>query len=357
MIIWSYLLMNNNLHKYKVMGKRYDFSEEDINIMVNMYVNKLDGIYNIAKYFNVDESVVKKRLIKMGVKIAKGSPYSKKYWLERGMKEELIEEHIKTLRPVNIEYWVKNGYTEEEAILQIEGQKMVSLRGCIARFGKEEGTKIWNDRGLKRSEAGKKGSANIEYWINKGYSNEEAKLKRSERQTTFSLDKCIQKYGEEEGKKRFTERQIKWGKSLSSGGKLKISYSKISQELFYKLLEHYDINDRDKIFFGSHNKEFTLEKENGGLWLYDFTDLKNKKIIEYNGDDYHGNPNKYKSTDYPHPFRKKITAQQMWSNDEEKKRIASINGFEVMVIWDSDYRWGNKENIINKCLEFLNKKW
>jgi hypothetical protein len=28
----------------------------------------------------------------------------------------------------------------------------------------------------------------------------------------------------------------------------------------------------------------------------------------------------------------------------------------VLVIWDSEYRWGNKQEIINKCAAFLNKK-
>jgi hypothetical protein len=338
------------------MGKIYNFSDDEINQMVKMYVDDFEAVYNIAKMFNVDQSVITSRLKKMRVTLAKGSAYSKKYWLERGMKEELIEEYIKTLRPCNLEYWVKKGYTKEDGILQIEGQKLVSLRGCIARFGKEEGIKTWTERETKRSEAGKKGSTNLEYWINKGYTEDEAILKRSERQSTFSLEKCITKYGEEEGKKRFTERQHKWGKSLSSGGNLKIGYSKISQELFYKLLETYDISIRNNILFGSHNKEFTLEKEDGGVWLYDFTDIKNKKIIEYNGDMYHGNPKKYKANDNPHPFRKNITAQEMWDNDKEKIRIANIGEYEVLVIWDSEYRWGNKEEIIKKCLGFLNKK-
>ena len=137
---------------------------------------------------------------------------------------------------------------------------------------------------------------------------------------------------------------------------MKIGYSKISQELFYKLLETYNITKRDKIYFGSHNGEYKLEKEKGGLWLYDFTDTINKKIIEFNGDMYHGNPRKYKASDTPHPFRKNITAQEMWNNDKEKTRIANVNGFEVLTIWDSEYRWGNKKEIINKCIKFLNNK-
>ncbi len=338
------------------MGKRKEFTEEEINTMLKLYNEKFESTNNIGLAFDVDPSVIVSRLKKMGVIIPKGSPYSKQYWLERGLEENKIENHIRKLRPVNIEYWLNKGYSKEEAILQIEGQKLVSLRGCVARFGEEEGVKIWKERENKRSEAGKKGSTNLQYWLNKGYSEQEAIIKRKEKQTTFSLDICIQKYGEEEGKKRFTERQNKWNKSLSTGGKLKIGYSKISQELFYKLLENYGVYDRDEVYFATHNKEYRLQKEDGGIWLYDFTDLKNKKIIEFNGDMYHGNPNKYKADDYPHPFRKNITAQDMWDKDKQKKLLAEQNGFEVLVIWDSEYRWGVKEKIINKCIAFLNKK-
>ena len=47
----------------------------------------------------------------------------------------------------------------------------------------------------------------IKYWVNKGYSEDEAKQKVSERQRTFTLEKCIEKYGEVEGVKRFEKRQ------------------------------------------------------------------------------------------------------------------------------------------------------
>ena len=43
---------------------------------------------------------------------------------------------------------------------------------------------------------------------------EQAKNALAERQRTFTLEKCISKYGEEEGLRRFSERQQKWLKSL-----------------------------------------------------------------------------------------------------------------------------------------------
>jgi hypothetical protein len=135
-----------------------------------------------------------------------------------------------------------------------------------------------------------------------------------------------------------------------------IGYSKISQDLFYKILEIYDISDKDKVYFATHNSEFKLGKKEGGVWLYDFTDIKNKKIIEFHGDMFHGNPNKYKPSDYPHPFRKNVTAQEMWGKDKRKYDVAIGEGFEVLVIWDSEYRWGNKQEVINKCVKFLQNK-
>ena len=65
------------------MGKVYKFTEEEINQMVKMYVKDFVSTNDIAKFFNVDPSVIVARLNKIGVKIAKGSAYSKEYWLER----------------------------------------------------------------------------------------------------------------------------------------------------------------------------------------------------------------------------------------------------------------------------------
>lgn len=56
----------------------------------------------------------------------------------------------------------------------------------------------------------------IEFYLNKGFSLEVAKLKLRERQATFSLEKCILKHGLEDGVKLFNERQKKWLNTLSN---------------------------------------------------------------------------------------------------------------------------------------------
>jgi|688.fasta_scaffold00011_111 hypothetical protein len=334
------------------MGNKKQFTELEIKDMIKMYTEDFESTKNIGLKYGVDREVIINRLKMNNVKIPKSSPYSEKYWLDRGLPEDKILEHIKTLRPVNKEHWIKKGYSESEAILQIEGQKLVSLRGCIARFGEIEGKQIWDSRMEKRSENGKLGSANLEYWLNKGYSNEEAVKLRSERQNTFSLEKCLKKHGEENGRKIFVQRQNNWQKSLYKNGKLKSGYSEVSQELFLKLIENIEVNELNYFLFAKKGGEFVLNNSNG-FYRYDFTDLKNKKIIEYNGDVYHANPEIYNETDTPNPFRKYLSAQEIWEKDGNKKNIANEHGFELLVVWDSEYK-KNKESVINKCKNFLN---
>jgi hypothetical protein len=193
-----------------------------------------------------------------------------------------------------------------------------------------------------------------EYWLKKGFNLEEAKLKVSERQKTFTLDLCIEKYGGEEGKKIYIDRQNRWQKSLMEGGNLKAGYSEISQELFYSILEYYPKSENlKKVYFSTKNSEYFISLKGGSFNVYDFTDLNKKKMIEYNGDLYHGNPLIYDKLDTPNPFRKYITAEEMWNKDSEKIRIANENGFEVLTIWDSEYK-KDKEVTLQKCLTFLN---
>lgn len=335
------------------MGLKYNFTQSEIDDMITLYTKEIKSIVFIAKKYKVDTSVISKRLTDNNVKIPKKSAYSKEYWMERGLTEEEAHLKVKTLKPCLIEYWTNKGLTEDEAKLKTELHLMNTERAYIIKYGNEEGVKKFKK--LKKSQ-GLNSKRRVEYWINKGYSREEAEEKVSESQSTFSLKKCIEKYGEEEGKRIFTDRQNRWQDSLTNNGNLKRGFSKISQDLFYTLLNYYDNNEKKDIKFWSHNNEFKIDKENGGIFLYDFTDLRNKKIIEYNGDMYHANPKKYKKDDTPHPFRKDLKSHQIWEADRQKIFEANKEGYEVLVIWDSDFRWGGKNKVLNKCLKFLNKK-
>jgi len=193
----------------------------------------------------------------------------------------------------------------------------------------------------------------LDYWLDKGYCESDALKKLKERQTTFTLEKCTKMHGEDKGKEIYNNRQQKWQKSLLDNGNLKCGYSEVSQILFYEILKYYNINDMKDIYFATKNKEYYICKGKGEFYQYDFVDLKNKKIIEYNGDKYHANPNLYECNDTPHPFRKNITSQDIWDKDKRKKEAAEENGFEVLIIWDSEYK-NQKINTLEKCKKYLN---
>lgn len=194
----------------------------------------------------------------------------------------------------------------------------------------------------------------LEYYIDKGYSVEESGKMLYNRQVTFSKDICVEKYGKEEGLKIWVDRQERWQKSLLNNGNIKCGYSKISQELFNEIIKYYIIEDIPYVYYAIKNKEYYISRKNFGFFSYDFTDSNKMKIIEYNGDKYHANPDIFDSNDYPHPYYKEKgpTANDIWKKDKLKIDLAKNEGFDVLVIWDSEYR-KDKNKTIEKCLNFL----
>lgn len=333
------------------MGKVYNYNEEQIKDIVNLYVTEMKSTRDISKKYNVDNSVIVKRLRDNNVEVVKGSAFGVDYWVKRGLSEEESKRKVKEMKPNLIEYWLSRGFSFDESRLKTELHLMNTERAFIVKYGEEEGSKLFREKKVKEGKLHSPRS--VEYWLNKGFSFEETKEIISKNQNTFSLEKCIEKHGEERGLQIFTERQNKWQESLLNNGNMKLGYSKISQELFYSILETYDLGYRDKIKFATHNGEFKIDNPNGGVYLYDFIDVVGKKIIEYNGDMYHANPKKYKKTDTPHPYRKTKTSLDIWESDKKKLDTVKNNGYEVLIIWDSEFRWGNKEKVVKKCLKFL----
>ena len=313
--------------------------------------------------------------------ISKKEQYIKKYGEELGIKK-MYEDH-----PLHIEHWIKQGYSNEEAKnkiseIQKNNSKKVKKYGILTKsylksknidpdkfmkersircieyylkrgYSKEEGEKII--RKIQSNYASRvknhRSNRQIQYWLDKGYSEQDAKEIISKLQNTFSKEKCIEKYGEIEGLKVFKERQQKWQKTLHDNHTIKCGYSKVSQELFKILLRYYNKNDRINILYATKNREFCIN-DNSVNYLYDFTDLKNKKIIEFQGDLYHANPKLYTNENYINPYDPNKTAEFIWNKDLNKKQIAEKYGFNVEYVWEYDYRI-NKEEIINKCKHFL----
>ena len=255
---------------------------------------------------------------------------NKKYLVDK-FGEEYVIDFYRKRSIFCIEYWIDKGFTYDESVRKISEIQKKNNTLAKKKFKREYNTKC------------------IEYWVKKGYSENEAKEIISKNQSTFSLSKCIAKYGEEDGIKIWKERQKKWQIKLHLNNNLHVGYSKISQELF-SLLESKS-NRKEYIFYGSKNNEYSIN-DNGKNYMYDFCDLDKRKIIEFNGDIYHGNPEIFKETDMPNPFKKGKTCKELWEYDNTKKNVANRNSFELLTVWEKDYRL-HKNDEINKCLKFL----
>lgn len=128
------------------------------------------------------------------------------------IKFKMIYTDFKTLLDINygclsmfmIDFWTFRGWSEQEAKEKISKLQKQIYKRCEDKFSPGE---LFNIRGSGQR---------IEKYLKQGFSLEESKQLLKERQTTFSLKKCIEKYGDVEGQRVFNERQFKWQETLNS---------------------------------------------------------------------------------------------------------------------------------------------
>jgi len=199
----------------------------------------------------------------------------------------------------------------------------------------------------------------IDYYL-KRYTDDidEAKEMLRNRQITFSLDICIEKYGKEKGYVVWKERQNKWLDSLdkkSDKEKAEINkkkmpkwngYSKISQELFWKLfnLIKKDFNgiyfatlDKNKCLDSSkYNNEYMIKRSDNKYAFLDFYIKDINKAIEFDGDYWHGEKRGNQERDMI-----------------RENSIIDLNpDMQILHIKERDYK-DNPDKEIKRCLRFI----
>lgn len=232
----------------------------------------------------------KRKNAKKGIK-----PNQKKYWLNLGYNEsdaltkQSNEQRKRSKRCV--EYWTSRGYSDDEARERISKyQNNNSLDKFIERYGKEYGTKKY-DLWINKQKINSKRC--IEYWINEGYSINEAQIKVSEFQS---------KYG-------------------SSG--------------FNKLLKNRKSTIETDFADYLKSKVFNVETD----MMIDkfFPDIViGNLIVEVYGDFWHMNPLMYKSQDI-HKI-KKVNAYEIWNKDQKRVQRLIDLGYDVLIVWESELK-------------------
>ena len=229
----------------------------------------------------------------------------------------------------------------------LEYIKKVALteNNFIEKYGEEIGKERWNNyinkqrnrfNSQERSEYFKK--IKQEIWYIEKYGEEIGKEKYKQirkAQDRRSYEYFLNKYKNEEiAKKKYDESCNNARNSMT-----KMYYSKISQELFKKILKI--LNDKKEIFFAENNGEIKIENN-----YFDFK-YKNK-IIEYNGDYWHANPSLYKEDEIIHGK----LVKDIWEEDNKKLKLLREYKYEILVIWDMDYK-NNSGKVLLDCLNFL----
>ena len=336
----SFDLLNNRINRIKQLGKSFKgisqkqklidkYGEERANELL-----KERSCLNINFYLKRGYTEAEAKNLISNLQKSNSAKVKHHYGLTKEMIANLgydVDLYLKQKSCWSKEYYKKRYYTEEEALNKIKEYQSYN-------------SNLISDE-VKRSRS----IRCKEHWIKLGYNEEESQKIISRYQTTFSKEICINKYGIEKGLEIFKKRQEKWQLTLHKTNKIHCGYSKISQDLFNELIKHTN----NEIYYGSLNREYTIyNKENKHVYAFDFTDLTNKKIIEFQGDIYHANPNLFSEDDKPSPWNN-LTSKELWERDEYKKQVALNNNFDLIQIWESDFR-NNKEKTIKKCLKFLN---
>lgn len=180
-------------------------------------------------------------------------------------------------------------------------------------------------------------NAEVAYYTKKGHTEEEAKVLISERQRTFTLEKCIEKHGEEQGRIIWQERQEKWIDSMKKSG-LHSGYSDVSKKLFDEISKSFP-----NLSYGENEKIIR-----GKTRSYSADAVLGKKIIEFYGNYWHANPKMYTEN---HNIRGHV-AKDIWNRDAIREQELKDLGYDVLVIWEKDFT-ENPTETIDKIKNFL----
>ena len=225
------------------------------------------------------------------------------------------------------QYWVQKGMSESDAKLKVSDIQKKNSQKRMAVYSLEQSY-------LHKS-----------YWINrKGLTEEEAIKKISEIQAGYSAksSKFKGKVKTEEEKRRISQSvkkhiavvgPMKW---VSHIGEFTNGRSKIEIEFYNYIKKHINSNVLANIVIN----DFIVDV------------VYKNKIIEFYGDYWHANPKIYNSDSilsYGRGLTK--TAKEVWDKDNNRLETLKRNGYDTLIIWERDWKT-DKLNCIEKIKNY-----
>lgn len=231
----------------------------------------------------------------------------------------------------------KYGWSDDD-FNEFNKSRAVTIENLIRRHGEEKGNIIWKQYCERQAYAGN------------------------------SLEYFIEKYGEEEGQRRYVELNDKKRHNIENYTrlygddaeiKLEEYFSNTFQNRYFTSAPHIEflnllhnrLSATWKYHDAIHDKEFVVyDAENKKVFMYDFV-ITNpfKACIEFNGDYYHCNPKIYSENFI---IRTGATSKEVWDSDAMKLNAIQSRGFKTLIIWESDFN-ANKTQSINEVMNWL----
>jgi hypothetical protein len=310
---------------------------DDVCVYINKYIYK-DGIIDMK---NIND-VLNQILSNFKEKKIRETVFKKS--LSDLLKDKFGETSCKK---INKNYWRIRGYSNVEQEEHVSREQASRTQKKTAESYRKSSETWYKNQHLHRQDRG------VDYYMSKGYSFKEAKEKVDNRTQKWllSFNQAL-KNDPTINKRRGTTRvelEKKYGVTRASEIiKTRLccfkGISGVQLSFIEDIIKECSLKKSDCLY---GDNEFFISTKNA-FYLYDFT--TRNKIIEFNGDFWHCNPDIY-NEGYINPVTK-LSREETHAKDKEKVRVAIEKGFKCLTIWENNYR-KDKDEVLKKVKAFL----
>jgi len=251
-------------------------------------------------------------------------------------------------KKININYWVVRGYTKEAAEKAVI-QEQTSRSNRQDEQTQNKKRKTWYSNNHRQDRG-------YQFYVDVGLTHDEATAKMKGRNIKWlkSMKEAIKKDPTINKRKGRTRLELENECGVAEAHKIIssrlcgfIGVSKIQLEFVNDVIKFCGLEQRDCYF---NENEWFLN----GVDQFYYYDFKiGRKIVEFNGDFWHMNPTLYTENCINKVTKKQ--AKDVWVEDDKKKELAIDKGYDIMTVWESDYKHAPKD-VLNKVRNFLTNK-
>lgn len=254
------------------------------------------------------------------------NPYSAAFWAKKGLSEEQVREQLSKKAKRSVHTKRTNGWFADPANNAFSIEFGIQKKGMSVEESQNR---------IKR-----KNHNCAEYWVERGFSEEEAIQKSKISADTISLRAKQLRYGLEEGLRSYNMTSEKmsasWNPASSAGRNFS---SSLQADRFFTKLYKFARRlgyRRDDFMMNMNKGEFWI-RNTEGLFFYDFVLRPLKLIIEFNGEHVHPNRSMLdlEWSTWRHAYTK-VTADETYKYDKRKEQIAQEAGYNVLTVWSKD---------------------